>query len=107
VVCTPITARLINVKLKVCYGLYILLRSASDVERSSMATPSRAHMIGPLLPLQVPWSSIMVLPLDTPAMIEGTLVTFIEANHCPGAAMVVAEPPNGAPVLHTGDARYV
>lgn len=31
---------------------------------------------------------------------------FIDANHCPGAAMVIAQPPNGLPpVLHTGDAR--
>ena len=29
----------------------------------------------------------------------------VEANPCPGAAMVVAEPPSGVPVLHTGDAR--
>ena len=48
----------------------------------------------------------MVLPLNTPALIEGTRVTLVEANHCPGAAMVVAEPPNRPTVLHTGDARY-
>jgi hypothetical protein len=30
----------------------------------------------------------------------------MDANHCPGAAMVVAHPPGGLPpVLHTGDAR--
>jgi DNA cross-link repair 1A protein len=36
----------------------------------------------------------------------GTRLQFVDANHCPGAAMVVAHPPGGLPpVLHTGDAR--
>lgn len=36
----------------------------------------------------------------------GTRLQLIDANHCPGAAMVVAHPPGGLPpVLHTGDAR--
>lgn len=38
--------------------------------------------------------------------LAGTRLQLIEANHCPGAAMIVAQPPGGAPpVLHTGDAR--
>ena len=54
----------------------------------------------------MPWSSILVVPLDTPTLIEGTTITLVEANHCPGAIMIVAEPPSGPPVLHTGDARW-
>lgn len=56
--------------------------------------------------LQVPWARILTVPLDTPTVIEGTTITLVEANHCPGAAMVVAEPQRGPPVLHTGDARW-
>lgn len=36
----------------------------------------------------------------------GVSLTLVDANHCPGAAMVVAQPPGGwPPVLHTGDCR--
>lgn len=35
----------------------------------------------------------------------GVQLTFIDANHCPGAAMIIAQPPGGPPVLHTGDCR--
>lgn len=42
------------------------------------------------------------------AVVEGCRVTFLDANHCPGAAMLLFEPPGCAvPVLHTGDARLV
>lgn len=37
---------------------------------------------------------------------SGCTVTFLPANHCPGAAMVVFERPHHAPVLHCGDCRY-
>lgn len=38
--------------------------------------------------------------------LPGTRITFLDANHCPGAALIAAQPPGGAPpVLHTGDAR--
>ncbi len=49
-------------------------------------------------------------PLNQPFEVEGVRVTFIDANHCPGAVMALFEPPLGAgarPVLHTGDCRLV
>jgi DNA cross-link repair 1A protein len=57
----------------------------------------RASCTSQLVPLP---SLLVLLP------VAGTRLQLIEANHCPGAAMVVAWPPGGAPpVLHTGDAR--
>ena len=32
-------------------------------------------------------------------------MTFLDANHCPGAAMILFEPIGRPPVLHTGDFR--
>ncbi|KAG1679991.1 hypothetical protein FOA52_007055 [Chlamydomonas sp. UWO 241] len=57
--------------------------------------------------LKVPWSRLLVVPMDTPTEIQGTIITLVDANHCPGACMIVAEPPCGVPVLHTGDCRLV
>ncbi|KAK9812991.1 hypothetical protein WJX72_006870 [[Myrmecia] bisecta] len=69
VFCTPITARLVQQRLK------------------------------------TPADRIRIVPLNTPLMVEGVRVTFLEANHCPGAAMILFEPPGAVPVLHTGDCR--
>jgi len=37
--------------------------------------------------------------------VERVRVTFLDANHCPGAAMLLFEPPGRRPTLHTGDCR--
>jgi hypothetical protein len=42
------------------------------------------------------------VPLNSPITVEGVRVTFLEANHCPGAVMMLFEPPGRRPVLHTG-----
>jgi hypothetical protein len=55
--------------------------------------------------LRLPLSRMHVVALNTPIMVEGVRVTFVDANHCPGAAMILFEPPSGAPILHTGDCR--
>ncbi|XRB16358.1 DNA cross-link repair 1A protein [Pseudoscourfieldia marina] len=52
-------------------------------------------------------SYVRTLPLDTPTPIDdGITVTLVDANHCPGAAMLLFRLPSGRLVLHTGDMRY-
>ncbi|KAL1532424.1 DNA cross-link repair protein SNM1-like [Salvia divinorum] len=58
------------------------------------------------LKLGIPWDNIQVLPLHEKINIAGTNVTCFDANHCPGAIIILFEPPNGKPVLHTGDFRF-
>ena len=35
--------------------------------------------------LQVPWERFKVVQLRAPTLVEGVTVTFLDANHCPGA----------------------
>ncbi|CAA0838560.1 sterile alpha motif (SAM) domain-containing protein [Striga hermonthica] len=58
------------------------------------------------LKIGIPWDKIQVLPLNQKISIAGTDVTCFDANHCPGAIIILFEPPNGKPVLHTGDFRF-
>lgn len=57
------------------------------------------------LKLRLPAERLLVVPLDTPVHLAGCAITLVDANHCPGAAMVVAHPPAGPPVLHCGERR--
>lgn len=50
-------------------------------------------------------SYICPLEFDTEYVIDGIKVTLIDANHCPGAALIYFELPNGQCYLHTGDFR--
>lgn len=50
-------------------------------------------------------SYICPLELDTEHVIEGIKVTFLEANHCPGAALIHFRLRDGKTYLHTGDFR--
>ncbi|XP_021912465.1 DNA cross-link repair 1A protein-like isoform X2 [Carica papaya] len=54
----------------------------------------------------IPWDRLEVLPLNHKIRIAGIDVTCLDANHCPGSILILFEPPNGKPVLHTGDFRY-
>jgi DNA cross-link repair 1A protein len=44
--------------------------------------------------------------VNTPAVIEGVRVTTFDANHCPGALLLLFELPSGKRVLHCGDMRW-
>ncbi|CAB3245612.1 unnamed protein product [Arctia plantaginis] len=55
--------------------------------------------------LGVPPKCIHVLKIDETIRVEGVEVTAVEANHCPGAVMLVFTLPNGKTLLHTGDFR--
>eukprot|EP00775_Hariotina_reticulata_P012752 gene12752-12881_t len=69
-----------------------------------ICTPVTAALVR--LKLKVPPELLLPLPLGQEVEVEGTRIQLLDANHCPGAAMVLAHPPAGAPpVLHTGDAR--
>ncbi|KAM0838153.1 hypothetical protein ACQ4PT_061158 [Festuca glaucescens] len=48
---------------------------------------------------------ICPLELDTEYVIEGVTVTLLEANHCPGAALIHYRLRDGTTYLHTGDFR--
>ena len=53
---------------------------------------------------------VQPVDMDTPFFVEGTRVTALDANHCPGAAMLLFAVPqrSGAvlQILHTGDFRF-
>uniref|UniRef100_A0A8C3NPP3 DNA cross-link repair 1A protein n=1 Tax=Cyanoderma ruficeps TaxID=181631 RepID=A0A8C3NPP3_9PASS len=55
--------------------------------------------------LRVQEQYVHVLPMDTPCVVNGIKVLLLDANHCPGAAMILFYLPSGAVILHTGDFR--
>ncbi|XP_038614382.1 DNA cross-link repair 1A protein [Tachyglossus aculeatus] len=55
--------------------------------------------------LNVQEQYIHVLPMDTVCIVNGIKVVLLDANHCPGAVMLLFYLPNGNVILHTGDFR--
>ncbi|XP_003787201.1 DNA cross-link repair 1A protein [Otolemur garnettii] len=55
--------------------------------------------------LHVQEQYIHPLPMDTECVVNGVKVVLLDANHCPGAVMILFYLPNGTIILHTGDFR--
>lgn len=55
--------------------------------------------------LRVPAARLHEVAIGAAIDIDGVSVTFLDANHCPGAAMLLFQAPGRRPVLHTGDCR--
>ncbi|XP_038989394.1 DNA cross-link repair protein SNM1 isoform X2 [Phoenix dactylifera] len=66
-------------------------------------TPLTARLVKMCLSVNALY--IRPLELDAEHVIEGTKVTLLEANHCPGAALIHFRLSNGQIHLHTGDFR--
>jgi Cft2 family RNA processing exonuclease len=145
--CTPATAALVRLKIKVAesalravpLGQEVVVEGARAASRGRLGQPGLAPAMrggealclntypdscsGPLVsfphpahnPLPEEAFSLLSCSPSCHAVREcsnptnysaGTRIKFLDANHCPGSALIAAFPPDGAPpVLHTGDAR--
>ncbi|XP_004364857.2 ATP dependent DNA ligase [Capsaspora owczarzaki ATCC 30864] len=67
-------------------------------------SPTTARLV--IKVLEVDERMIRPLEFNTPVTIDNVQVTLMDANHCPGAAMMLFKVSNGLVYLHTGDFRY-
>ncbi|EFJ23502.1 hypothetical protein SELMODRAFT_415475 [Selaginella moellendorffii] len=58
------------------------------------------------LRIGITWDRLHPLNFNERTKIDGVWVTLLDANHCPGAAMILFETHDGKFVLHTGDFRF-
>lgn len=114
--CTQVTARLVEKRLKVQRSQWshrALSKNANEPYRNSYLTTcthlnsyycnySQKKRKISIRRLQVSPEFLRPLPCDRPVTVEGVQVTLLDANHCPGAAMVVFERSGMPPVLHSG-----
>jgi len=55
--------------------------------------------------LKLPRAQIYPIKMETATVIDGVECTLLDANHCPGAAIILFKLPSGKVHLHTGDFR--
>jgi hypothetical protein len=55
--------------------------------------------------VQVPWGRLKCVEMGETVTLAGVRCTFMDANHCPGAVMILFQIPGRRTVLHTGDCR--
>ncbi|KAK7272987.1 hypothetical protein RIF29_14032 [Crotalaria pallida] len=56
--------------------------------------------------LHIPPAFVVPLPLRQTVEIDGSEVTLLDANHCPGAVQFLFKIPTGERYVHTGDFRF-
>lgn len=56
--------------------------------------------------LRIDSKFIHPLPMNKPILLHEVQVTFMDANHCPGAAIILFRLKSGKTYLHTGDFRF-
>ncbi|MCO5605800.1 hypothetical protein L7F22_059984 [Adiantum nelumboides] len=66
-------------------------------------TPVTARLLALCLYVDEKW--IHPLPLGEPHLVDGVEVKMLDANHCPGAAIIHFRLKSGRAILHTGDFR--
>jgi hypothetical protein len=67
-------------------------------------TPTTGNLLSNVL--HINREHLITVEIGESVTIQGAKVSFLDANHCPGAALLLFELENGINHLHTGDMRF-